>query len=202
MAPNLLRGGVEAARAYEETLKRLLRGGFADLSPAEREQQVEQIIQAAALAAMALGSAPLPLLEMPVLAAMVRAIGKVYGVERTGRKVLLELAAALGGALALRQALRLIPVVGGMANASRIYGATWALGRAAQFLFTRGKDASREEMREVFRETMQNKTREQAERAEALGLEEKLRTLKRLRRRGLISEEEYGQKRSELLAEL
>ena len=197
-----LKGRLGVARSYEDTLKRLLRGNFADLAPAERAAKVDEIIQGAALAATALAAAPVPLLEMPVLAAMVRAIGKVYGVERTAKKALLELGAALGSALVLRQGLRLIPVVGGMAGASQTYGATWALGRAAQLYFSAAGKTPKAEMRRVFRETMENKSRDQAEHMEASGLEEKFRTLEKLRGERLITEAEYHRKRAELLAEL
>ncbi len=207
MAINPLKGVPATVKGYEETLKRLFRQGFEDLSPEEREAAVEQIIRAGAVAAMALGAAPVPLLEMPVLVAMVRAIGRVYGVERTGKQVMLELAAALGGALLLRQGLRLIPVFGGMAGVSRIYGTAWALGRSAQLIFSRGGKASKEEMRRTFRDTMEARSREQAERmrsgdAESGGLEERLRTLKGLRDEALISEAEYRRKRAQMLAEL
>ncbi|MCZ6843987.1 MAG: hypothetical protein O7G32_14310 [SAR324 cluster bacterium] len=199
---NLVKNGMARLKPYEDTLKRLVSGDFAELSPAERGEKAEQMIQACAAAAMAMGAAPVPLLELPVFAAMVRALGKVYGAEAVGKKVLLEIAAAAGGGLLLRQAMRFVPFVGGMANASRIYGTTWALGRAAQFYFSRRQAPSREELRQVFQETVENKSREQDERMAGQGLDEKLRTLDKLRKQRLISEEEYQQKRHALLGAL
>ena len=44
-------------REYEDTLRRLVRGDFEDLSPQERREKVEQVLRASAGAAMATGSA-------------------------------------------------------------------------------------------------------------------------------------------------
>ena len=99
----LLQQGTLDLKAYEDTLKRLLKGDFAELPPGERKAKTEQIIKTSAMAAMALGATPVPLLEMPVMAAMVRAIGKVYGVNSIGKKAMLEIAAAMGGGLVMRQ---------------------------------------------------------------------------------------------------
>lgn len=184
-------------KAHEDTLRRLLKGDFSDLPPGERRAKTEQIIKASAFAAMALGATPLPLLEMPVMAAMVRAIGKVYGVNSIGKKAMLEIAAAMGGGLVLRQAMRLIPFVGAMAGASRVYGTTLAVGRVAEYYFSRGQSVSGEEMRRVFEESIE------AERHEpgpgGGNLEDRLRTLEDLYKKRLISEQEYRKKRQELL---
>ncbi len=199
---NILKGRMARFQPYEDTLKRLVSGDFSDLSPEEREKKTEQIIQASAVAAMAMAAVPLPLLEMPVLAAMVRAIGKVHGSQAEGKKVMLEIAAAVGGGLVLRQAMRFIPFVGGMANVSRIYGTTWALGRTAQFYFSGKRAPSAEDLRKVFQETVEAKVSEQEARMASGKLAAKLQTLEELRKKKLISEEEYLEKRSALLATL
>ena len=196
----LLRSGTLDLRAYEDTLSRLLKGSFADLSPEMRKEKTEQIIRASAGAAMAMGATPVPLLEMPVIAAMVRAVGKVYGVEKISKKLMLEIAAAMGGGMVMRQALRLIPFVGAMTGASRIYATTWAVGRAAEYYFSRGQRVSGEDMRRVFQETMEAKQHEQE--SGAGGLEERLRKLDDLYGKKLISEQEYLNKKRELLESL
>lgn len=196
----LQRGGISLGD-YDDTVRRLLRGGFGDLSPQQREERVEQIIQAAAVASMTMGSVPIPFLEIPVLAAMVRAIGTVYGAERPGKKALWELMAALGGGLVLRQVLRMLPF-GGLSQISRLYGATWALGRAAQVYFGGAPAAAEEDLREAFRETLESKTREQKSRLDAAGFAAKVKALQGLRAQGLITEQEFNQKRGELLARL
>lgn len=193
----LLQNRTVDLKSYEDTLRRLLKGDFADLPPGERKAKVEQIIKTSAVAAMAMGAVPVPLLEMPVMAAMVRAIGKVYGVNTIGKKAMLEIAAAMGGGLVLRQAMRLIPFVGAMAGASRVYGTTWAVGRVAEVYFSRAQSVSGEEMRRVFEETMEAKRHEQGQGGE--NLEERLRTLENLYIKQLISEQEYRRKKQDLL---
>lgn len=198
----LLQKGTFDLRPYEDTLRRLLKGDFAGLPPEARREKTDQIIKASAMAAMAMGAVPVPLLEMPVLAAMVRAIGKVHGVESPGKKVMLEIAAAVGGGMVLRQAMRLVPFVGGLAGASGIYANTWAVGRVAEFYFSRGQSASGEEMRRVFRETMEEKSHEGEQRADPADLERRLRALDDLRKKNLIDEQEYREKKRALLASL
>lgn len=198
----LLQTGTFDLKTYEDTLRRLLKGDFADLPPEARREKTDQIIKASAMAAMAMSAVPVPLLEMPVMAAMVRAIGKVYGVKSPGKKVMLEIAAAVGGGMVLRQALRLVPFVGGLAGASRIYGNTWAVGRVAEFYFSKGQSASGEEMRRVFRETMEEKSHEGEQQPDPADLEQRLRTLDELHRKNLIDEQEYREKKRALLASL
>ncbi len=187
---------------YEDTLRRLLKGNFADLSPQERQERSDQIIRLSATAAMALGAAPLPFLELPVLVTMVRAIGKVYGVESTGKKALLQLLVSLGGGILLRQGLRLLPFGGSLPFLSRIYGATYALGKATQLYFSRGEPLPKEDMRRVFQETLKAKTEEQAGHMESVDFEGRLRTLESLKDKNLISEQEYRERRGALLAML
>ena len=196
----IFRKGRRTVAEYEDTLRRLLRGTFEDLSEAERRERTEQIIRASALAAMALGATPVPLLEMPVLAAMVRAIAKVHGVEQGGAKGLIQLGASLGGGIFLRQVMRLIPFAGPLPHLSRIYGATYALGRTAQIYFARGAPLREEELRREFEATLAAKTEEQASRMKAGRFEARLEELRRLRAKGLLSEEEYREKRGALLA--
>jgi uncharacterized protein (DUF697 family) len=196
----LLRDGTLDLKEYQDTLKRLLTGGFADIPPEERKEKTDQIIRASAAAAMAMGATPVPFLEMPVIAAMVRAIGKVYGVDTISKKVMLEIAAAMGGGLLVRQAFRLIPFVGAMAGVSRVYATTWAVGRAAQYYFSGGQDAPGQNIRQVFEQTMEAKQREQG--AEGESLEDRLRKLDDIYQKNLISEQDYLNKKKELLDSL
>ena len=187
-------------RDHEDTLRRLLRGNFKGLSSAERSDKVEQIIGASAMAAMAMASAPVPFLELPVQMAMVRAIAKVHGVERPGAKVLWELAGALGGGLFFRQVMRLVPIFGPLPHLSRIYGATFALGRVASVYFSREGEREPEKLRRLFSETAAESTRQQSRRLQDGELESQLRYLDDLRARSVISDEEYRRKRDQLLA--
>lgn len=189
-------------REYEDLLRRLVRGSFADLDAGERARRVEQIVQLSASAAMAAAVAPLPLLELPVQAAMVRAIARVHGVEGSGRKLLLQLLASLGGGLALRQAARWLPVVGTVPFLSRVYGTTWALGQAADVYFRRDARPRPGALREVYAATARRKTHEQRRRLVERGGAARLRELRSLHAEGLITDREYARKRGELLDSL
>lgn len=191
---------------YRDTLERLLRGDFADLSPEARREKIEQIIAVSTQAAVLLGMAPVPFLDIPVQGAMVRAIAKVHGVRGHERKLLLQVAAALGGGALIRQALRLIPVAGGLSRATRVYAATWALGRAADRYYAAlardGRPPAEADVRAEFEHTLHERARSHAERMDATDAEARLRELKRLHDQGLIDEAEYRHKRGEILAGL
>lgn len=187
---------------FHDTLRRLLRGGFADLSEIERRDRVEQIIGLSAMASMAMATTPVPFLELPVQAAMVRAIARVHGYDKSGRQVLLELGAALGGGLVLRQVFRLLPVVGPLPLLSRIYGATYALGRVAHVYYASGLEARPDELRQLFQETAAAHTVEEAEALRRSDVASTLRYLDELRARAVISEQEFRRKRDEVLATL
>jgi uncharacterized protein (DUF697 family) len=185
---------------FRDTLRRLLRGNFADLSESERRERVEQIIGLSAMAAMAVAATPVPFLELPVQAAMVRAIARVHGYDRSGRQVLFELGAALGGALVLRQVFRLLPLVGPLPFLSRIYGATYALGRVAHVYYAAGLEPRPEELRRLFETTAADQTRSEARALEREEVASTLRFLDELRARAVITEQEYRRKRDEVLA--
>jgi len=185
---------------FEDTLRRLLRGGFADLSEAERRERVEQIVGLSSMAAMAMAATPVPFLELPVQAAMVRAVARVHGYDKSGRQALWELGAALGGGLVLRQVFRLLPLVGPLPFLSRIYGATYALGRVAHVYYASGLESPPEELRRLFEHTATTHTRHEADSLRRSDVESTLRHLDELRARAVITEQEYHHKRDEVLA--
>jgi uncharacterized protein (DUF697 family) len=187
-------------RDFEDTLRRLLRGDFADLSEGERRERVEQVIGLSAMAAMAMAATPVPFLELPVQAAMVRAIARVHGHEKPGREVLWELGAALGGGLVLRQVFRLLPLVGPLPFLSRIYGATYALGRVAHLYYASAVTPKREELRALFERTATAQTLAESKRLSRDDVETTLRYLDELRARAVITEAEYRRKRDDVLA--
>lgn len=187
-------------REYQDTLRRLLKGDFEDLGSSEKELRVEQIISLSSTAAMATASVPVPFLEMPVQVAMVQAIAKVHGVKKPGKQVLLRLAVTAGGGLLLRQLLRLVPGAGALPLFSRIYGATWALGRASNLFFSGAHDE--QEIKQVFETTLEEKTEEEADRMREGDFEARFKELQTLREQKLITEAEYQEKRKALLSEL
>jgi len=185
---------------FDDTLRRLLRGNFADLTEADRRDRVEQIIGLSAMAAMAMAATPVPFMELPVQAAMVRAIARVHGQDKSGREVLMELAAALGGGMVFRQVMRLLPLVGPLPFLSRIYGATYALGRVAQVYYAAGLAPGSGELRQLFEDTAREETVMQSRRLDRDEVASTLRYLDELRARAVISEREYRRKRDEVLA--
>lgn len=186
-------------RDYEDTLRRLLAGSFGGLSPDERREKADQVIRLSAMASLAMGATPIPFLELPVQMAMVRAIAKIHGANNPGRKVFLELAGALGGGLFFRQMMKMLPLVGPLPHLSRIYGATWALGRAACLYFDREHPLDPEDLRRTFRETAAERTREQSRKLEGDRLEEQLQFLDGLLARNILTEEEHRRKRADLV---
>ena len=195
-------GREPVSRDYEDTLRRLLKGEFEDLSPEARREKVEQVISLSAMAAMATAAAPVPFLELPVQLAMVRTIARINGVKSPGRKLLWELVGTLGGGLVMRQIMRMVPLVGALPYLSRIYGATWALGRVAHVYFSGEAPESKEELRRMFEETAGKTSAEQSERMRRGDLEAQLRYMDDLLERNVITREEHRRKREELLREI
>ena len=189
-------------RDYEDTLRRLLKGEFEDLSPEARREKVEQVISLSAMAAMATAAAPVPFLELPVQLAMVRTIARINGVKSPGRKLLWELVGTLGGGLVMRQIMRMVPVVGALPYLSRIHGATWALGRVAHVYYSGEVPKNKEELRRMFEEIVSKTSAEQSERMRRGDLEAQLRYMDDLLERNVITREEHRRKREELLREI
>lgn len=195
-------GGEPVFRDYEDTLRRLLKGEFEDLSAEARREKVDQIVGLSAMAAMAMATAPIPFLELPVQMAMVRAIARVNGVKAPGRKVLWELVGALGGGIVMRQVMRMVPLVGPLPYLSRIYGSTWALGRVAHLFYSGEAPKDEEALRRMFEETASKVSAEQSERMRQGNLEAQLRYLDDLLERAVITPEEHRRKRDELLGKI
>ena len=186
--------------AHEDTLRRLLRGSFDDLTPQQRRVRADAVVRLCTNTSTLLAAAPLPFLELPVHAAMVQALGKIYGVSGAGRTAFLRVAASLGGGLALRNLLRFVPAGGALSVVARVHAATWSLGRAAQFYFERQGDVARSDLRRTFDEA-QTQALTTAPMDE-LDLAGRLGRLDELRRRGLLNETEYRRRRSRLLSRL
>jgi uncharacterized protein (DUF697 family) len=184
----------QAPQAYRDTLARLFSGNFSDLSAEQRQAKVDQIIQLAAAAAMVLGAAPVPALDLPVQAVMVRAVAKVHGLEGSERRLLWRMALALGLGFMLRQGWRLVPWIGGATHLARVYGSTCALGQAADFYFARlarAEAVTEAETRRIFVQTRRAKEREQALRLENGGMVERVRALRSDREAGRIGDSEF-----------
>ncbi|HUJ75519.1 MAG TPA: hypothetical protein VL359_11700, partial [bacterium] len=189
---NLLRN--DRVQAHRDTLERLIGGDFAELTPEQRQERVEDIIRVSASAAVATAALPIPFLDLPVLVAMVGAIGRVHGLEVADRQMYVQVLGTLGGGIFLRQVLRLVPF-GEVVYASQIYGATWALGRVAHLYSSSDQTPSSDALQRIFEETLTSTTREHQFGKPAGNAEQRLNELKSLRERNLISEQEYEDKR-------
>jgi uncharacterized protein (DUF697 family) len=187
--------------SYEDTIQKLISGDFDDATPEEREKVIEQIIHASAVASSVLAMSPLPFVEMPIQVTMVRAIGKVYGYT-IDKKVVFEILSSIGGSIVLRQLIRFIPGMGAIANISKIYGTTWAMGVAADYYFRQNREVVKEELMRMFKMTQKEKTAEKEKQIEAGHITERLQTLWDLFQKNLITQEEYRRKREEILSQL
>ena len=117
-------------------------------------------------------------------------------------KALWELGAALGGGVVLRQLFRLLPLVGPLPFLSRIYGATYALGRVAHAYYAAGAAPRPEALRRLYEATARAQTHAESEQLARSDVASTLRTLKELHAHALITESEYRRKRDEVLATL
>ena len=186
---------------YKLLIQRLISGNFAQATQQERDKTVMAIIHASAVTSTALSIIPVPMVETPVQITMVRAIGKVYE-QDLDEKVVLEILSVVGGNYLLRQLLRLIPYVGWAINLSRVYGATWAMGAAAEYYFKHDREVEKEELMKVFKTVLKQKTQEKEKEMTDRRVIERLEELKSLLDKKLISQEEYDRKREVIIEEL
>lgn len=101
---------------------------------------------------------PIPYLDIPIVTAvqgaMVHEIAKVYDVPSEASIVMSAAGSALVSRLALRELLKVIPVIGGAASVASASASTLALGRACCFYFAEIRDGhvpSRERFAEILR---------------------------------------------------
>jgi len=186
---------------YKLLIQRLISGNFAQSTQQERDKTVMAIIHASAVTSTALSIIPVPMVETPVQITMVRAIGKVYE-QDLDEKVVLEILSVVGGNYLLRQLLRLIPYVGWVVNLSRVYGATWAMGAAAEYYFKHDREVEKEELMKVFKTVLKQKTQEKEKEMTDRRVVERLEELKGLLDKKLITQEEYDRKREAIIEEL
>jgi uncharacterized protein (DUF697 family) len=156
------------------------------------QERADELIQNHVAGAAAAAAIPLPLIDLVAVTAvqlsLVRRLGRLYGAE-----VGVDAAGAVGvglfGALLPRvaaSALKILPgigTIGGAVAQSALSGATtWALAQSMRDRLERG--------------TLDPETRAHSDVTRSLARAE------RLRRRGLLTEEEYLRTRDELLSAL
>lgn len=126
--------------AYRQTFLNL-EDVMGSLRSLHHEQATPYILSAATLAASA-AAVPLPWIDMPVVAGvqteLIRRLAKLYGRDFDWDEFL-PLAGAVGGRLAIRQALReplkIIPFVGAAVNSALAFATTYGLGQACLWYY-------------------------------------------------------------------
>jgi uncharacterized protein (DUF697 family) len=195
---------LRAPRQYRDTIARLMRGNFQDLTPEQRRDKVEQVIQICASAAMVLSAMPVPFLDLPVHAAMVRAVARVHGMDGSERQLVWKLAAGLGLGFTIREGLRFVPFAGNLTRLTRAYGAAWALGQAADLYFEhaarKAAPPDPESAQRTFALTLERKSEEQAVRLQGHAVVQRLRELKMDWDAGRIDEATFRSRVEVLLA--
>jgi len=184
----------------DNTLRRLIAGDFHDYTPEQKKALVERIISASALAAAF--SSPVPLLDLPIQAAMISAIAKVCGEQVGPKQALLRITGTLGLGMLLRQTGRVLPIGGNVTRLGRVYAATWALGQAAYLHYAGHGKVGRAQMRDLYHKTLMEKQMEQSARSHAQHIKEQLTELDHLVQDGVITLDEYRHKRKEILQKL
>ena len=130
--------------------------------PALRRIAAGKVVKQAAMVNTAVGAEPIPFVDIPVLLTlqvrMVLRVAAIYG-EPFNSKHAKELVSTIAGGLAFRylaqQGAKLVPM-GGWAIAAGIAAlGTWSIGQVAIEYFESGKRLTRQQMREMYKHTLQ-----------------------------------------------
>ncbi len=147
--------------SWMDSLNAAARAGRKKLSPHEREKISTDLVLMSSMGAAVVTLAPIPLSDFvvvtPVQAAMVMAVGRVYGREldfAEGKHVLLELGSVCGLSLLAQKGFAtltkvLLPGLGGVLAGPYAFAVTYAMGHVAMRYFE-DKEGSRERLKEVF----------------------------------------------------
>jgi serine/threonine protein kinase/uncharacterized protein (DUF697 family) len=192
---------------YRRMLRRVLDGDFDGASPADRAEAVHKLIRACSVAAGAVAAQPIPLLDAaliaPIQVALVQGIGRIHG-HRLDRRSVLEILNAFGAGLLAQNlamaAAKLLPVFGSIASVSIAYALTHAVGEVSDHYFRHGRGASHGELKRMFKRIYKSKREEKmAEHRHDATLKERIEALRTAQQKGLLTEEEFQQKKEELL---
>jgi uncharacterized protein (DUF697 family) len=195
---------------YLETIARVMHGNFESATGPEKLAAVRDVTIVCSVAAAAVTVQPVPLLDIALLApihvGMVQAIGQVHG-HKLDAKSVVEVLATFGGTIVTRSILgsvvKIIPVFGWAASASMAYAMTYAIGEVSHCYFQSGRGLSSSQLRSMFRAVYDAKRAEKAGAAKANEtLKEKLRQITDAYEAGLLTEEEYREKKEQALKEL
>lgn len=195
--------------SYTDTIKRVMAGDYDDATPAERDEAVREVIQMCSAAAAAVSVQPIPLLDIalisPIQIVMVQAIGRVHG-HALDKKAVLEIVSTFGASLVAQNVImataKLIPFVGWVAAIAMSYALTWAIGEVSEHYFRNGRGVPQEELKEMFERVYKSKKAEkQSEHKANASLKDRLEQLKEAKAQGLLTDEEFEEKKREMLAD-
>lgn len=192
---------------YSETIQKVMSGGYDSATEEERTQAVRELIQVCSIASGAVAIQPIPLVDSvlitPIQIAMVQAIGRVRGYN-LDKKSIVEILGTFGASLLAQNlilaAAKFVPFAGWVMGVAMAYALTYAVGEVNDHYFRTGRGTSADELRAKFKETYEQKRREkQAQHKENQTLKQKLEQLTEAFKSGLLTEEEFGRKKEDLL---
>lgn len=196
---------------YSRVIDGVLNGDYDDATDAERAEAIDRIVQLCSVAAGAVALQPIPLLDVvllsPIQVGMVQAIGRIHG-HRLDEKSILEILSTFGASIVAQNVIlssvKFIPIFGWLTASAMAYALTWAGGEVADFYFRSGRGASSEELRARFKSVYAEKKaeKEASLKANQGTLKNKLEQLKEAQDAGLLTQEEFDQKRRDILASL
>ena len=140
-------------------------------NPADTSTRARQIVRTYSLWSAGLWLIPLPFANLvvliPVLTSMVASLANLYQVSTSPRKLLMYFAASSGafvfGQVTLFILLSFVPfghMIGILVGAPFVYGWTYGLGEVAIIFFQSSGKVSRQEMKEVFRDSSKRASKE------------------------------------------
>lgn len=192
---------------YKETLERVIAGDYDGASDHEKREAIKDIIQMCSVAAGAVAIQPVPLLDVvlisPIQIGMVQAVGRIHG-HKLDKTSVLEILGTFGASLVAQNvimaAAKLIPFVGWIIAPSMAYALTYAIGEVSDYYFSHGRGVPESELKAMFKEVFeQKKTERQAAYKEAGSLKQRLTELTEAFEAGLITADEFEQKKQDVL---
>lgn len=194
---------------YQETVSRVMAGGYDSASDAEKAEAVRQIIQLGSVAAGAVAFQPFPFLDTllisPIQIGMVQAIGRIYGF-RLDKTSILEILSTFGASIVAQNvmmaAAKFVPFFGWVVTISMAYALTWAIGEVSDHYFRTGRGAKPDELRSMFNRVYKEKRAEkEAAHKDNTRLKDRLEQLKEAFEAGLIDDDEFRKKKEDLLSD-
>lgn len=190
-----------------ETLRRVLDGDYSKASEQEKTVAVRELIQVCSVAAAAVTIQPIPFVDTaliaPIQIGLVQGIGKIHGYKLDKRSIL-EILSTFGASIVAQNlimaAAKFVPFFGWVVTISMAYALTWAIGEVSDHYFRNDRNVDQAELETMFDRVYKTKKaeKEQEHRSDKT-LRQKLEELKEARKDGLLSEEEFEAKKTELL---